>query len=48
VLSPAERRVSRWNACYWEADSGGDGKGADDPGAWLLGYWLGVYHGYLK
>lgn len=48
VLSPAERRVSRWNACYWEADNGGNGTGADDPGAWLLGYWLGVYHGYLK
>ena len=47
VLSPAERRVTRWNACYWEADSGGEGRGADDPGAWLLGYWLGVYHGFL-
>jgi len=48
VLSPAERRVSRWNACYWEADNNGNGMGADDPGAWLLGYWLGVYHGYIR
>ena len=48
VLSPAERGVTRWNACYWEADTIGEGRGADDPGAWLIGYWLGVYHGYLR
>ncbi len=47
VLAASERRITRWNADVWETDGGGDGTNEDDPGAWLLGYWLGVYHGYI-
>jgi hypothetical protein len=48
VLSPAERTQSRWNANPWEADWGHDGRREDDGVAWLVAYWLGVYHGYLS
>jgi hypothetical protein len=47
VLSPAERTQARWNANPWNADWGGDGRREDDGVAWLVAYWLGVYHGFL-
>lgn len=47
VLPISERYLHRWNSNPWEADGGGDGREYDDGGAWLLGYWLGVYYGYL-
>jgi Two component regulator propeller len=47
VLSPAERSQARWNANPWKADWGNDGRVEDDGVAWLVAYWLGVYHGFL-
>jgi hypothetical protein len=47
VLSPAERTQARWNANPWNPDWGHDGRREDDGVAWLVAYWLGVYHGYL-
>jgi hypothetical protein len=47
VLSPAERTQARWNANPWNGDWGGDGRREDDGVAWLVSYWLGVYHGFL-
>jgi hypothetical protein len=48
VLSPAERTQSRWNASPWTADWGNDGRVEDDGVAWLVAYWLGIYHGYIS
>ena len=47
VLSPAERTHGRWNANPWAADWGDDGRREDDGVAWMVAYWMGVYHGYL-
>ena len=47
VLSPAERSQARWNANPWAADWGNDGRVEDDGVAWIVAYWLGVYHGLL-
>ncbi len=47
VLPPDERRVMRWNGNPFELDGGG-GHGEDDPGAWLLPYWMAVYHGFIE
>jgi hypothetical protein len=48
VLSPAERTQARWNANPWNADWGDNGRREDDGVAWLVAYWLGVYHGFLS
>jgi hypothetical protein len=48
VLSPAERTQERWNANPWRPDWSGDGRHEADGVAFSLGYWLGVYHGYLS
>jgi hypothetical protein len=48
VLSAAERTQSRWNASPWSADWGHDGRSEDDGVAWMVAYWLGVYHRYLS
>ncbi|HZP84491.1 MAG TPA: hypothetical protein VFB21_22845, partial [Chthonomonadaceae bacterium] len=47
VLSSAERPLKRWNASPWTADGGSDGLLEHDGSAWLIGYWLGVFHGYI-
>ena len=47
VLPPDERRVMRWNGNPFELD-GGSGFGEDDPGAWLLPYWMARYHGLIE
>lgn len=48
VLSPAERRLARWNSDPWEPDGGGTGNSEEEGAAWLLGYWLGVHHGMIE
>ena len=48
VLPISERSQGRWNSNPWIADVGGDGRHEHDGVAWSLGYWLGVYHGYLR
>jgi Two component regulator propeller len=47
VLPISERALHRWNGNPFDADAGGDGRTLDDGAAWLLGYWVGVYYGYL-
>lgn len=47
VLPASERFLKRWNGNPWTADGGSDGKLEHDGSTWLIGYWLGVYHGYL-
>lgn len=47
VLPISERSLHRWNGNPWSPDGGSDGRSYDDGAAWLLGYWAGVYYGYL-
>jgi hypothetical protein len=48
VLPVSERFLKRWNASPWDADGGSDGLQEHDGTTWLIGYWLGVYHGYIS
>ena len=48
VLPISERSQGRWNSNPWIADGGGNGRHEHDGVAWSLGYWLGVYHGFLS
>jgi len=47
VLPASERRLMRWNGNPWHPDGGSGGRGEEDATAWLLGYWLGRYHGII-
>lgn len=47
VLPASERSQGRWNSSPWTPDEGGNGRSEHDGVAWTIGYWLGVYHGYL-
>jgi len=47
VLPISERALHRWNGNPFSPDGGSDGRTYDDGAAWLLGYWAGVYYGYL-
>ena len=47
VLPISERALQRWNGNPFEADGGAEGRVYDDGAAFLLGYWAGVYYGYL-
>ncbi len=48
LLPPDERPIMKWNANPFVVDGGRDGRGEDDGAFFLLPYWLGRYHGYLK
>ena len=49
TLLPAdERPVMKWNGNPFIVDGGGAGRSEDDGGFFLLAYWLGRYHGFLK
>lgn len=48
VLPADEREFVKWNANPYLPDSGGDGREEDDGAAYLLPYWMGRYHGFLK
>jgi hypothetical protein len=48
VLPPDERPMSKWNGNPYRPD-GGDGANSEDEGVFfLLPYWMGRYHGWLK
>lgn len=48
ALSPAERRLMRWNGNPYQPDGGTpDGRSEEDGSAWLLPYWMGRYHGLI-
>ena len=48
VVPSSERFVKRWNGNPWQADGGSQGLLEQDGSTWLIGYWMGVYHGYIK
>lgn len=48
LLPPDERPVMRWNANPFVIDGGNGGRSEDDGAAFLLPYWLGRHHGFLK
>ncbi|MBL9189429.1 MAG: hypothetical protein JNK23_18245 [Opitutaceae bacterium] len=49
TLLPAdERPVMRWNANPFVVDGGKGGRAEDDGAAFLLPYWLGRHHGFLR
>ncbi len=48
LLPPDERPVMRWNANPFIVEGGNDGREEDDGAAFLLPYWLGRYHKFLR
>jgi len=47
VLAPDERPVEKWNSNPHIPD-GGSGHFEDDGAYFLLAYWMGRYHGWVK
>jgi len=48
VLPADERNWGKWNGNPYYPDGGGDGRYEDDGASWLLGYWMGRYHGFIS
>ena len=48
ALAPDERAVAKWNSDPYIPDGGGNGAGEDDGAYFLLPYWMGRYHGWVK
>ncbi len=48
LLPPDERPAIKWNANPFVVDSEGGGSGEEDGAAFLLPFWMGRYHGFLK
>ena len=48
LLPPDERPVMRWNANPFVVDGGNGGRSEDDGAAFLLPYWMGRYHKFLR
>jgi hypothetical protein len=48
LLPPDERPVMKWNSNPFVVDGGSGGMAEDDGAAFLLPYWMGRYHGFLK
>ena len=48
VLPVQERHFSHWNHDPWWLDTGGDGRGLASGAVFLLPYYMGLYHGFLK
>lgn len=48
VLAPDERPIAKWNSNPYRPDGGGNGNGEDDGAFFLLPYWMGRYHGWVK
>ena len=48
VLAPDERAVAKWNSNPYRPDGGNGGRGEDDGSYFLLPYWMGRYHGWVK
>jgi len=48
VLAPDERAVEKWNSNPYRPDAGSDGRGEDDGAYFLLPYWMGRHHGWVK
>ena len=48
LLPPDERPVMKWNGNPFVVDGGNGGRGEDDGTAFLLPYWMGRHHGFLR
>lgn len=48
VLPVDERHVTFWNHDPWRLDTGGEGRVLADGSAFLLPYYLGLYHGLIQ
>lgn len=48
ILPGDERNFDRWNRNPYYPDAGKGGNYRDDGGSWLLGYWMGRYHGFIS
>ena len=48
VPAPDERPMSKWNSNPYRPDSGGGGNAEDDGAFFLLPYWMGRYHNWVK
>ena len=43
-----ERFIQHWNKNPWELDGGGAGNELADGGSFLLPYYMGLYHGFIR
>ncbi|MGC8883617.1 MAG: hypothetical protein ACP5UT_12340 [Bryobacteraceae bacterium] len=48
VIPADERYFSHWNHDPWQLDTGGEGRTLADGTVFLLPYYLGLHHGFLK
>ena len=48
VLPIDERYVNHWNHDPWRLDQGGNGRELASGAAFLLPYYMGRYHGFLR
>ena len=48
VLPIDERYVDHWNHDPWQLDYPGDGRHLADGAAYLLPYYMGLYHGFVR
>lgn len=47
TFPPRETEPLRWDHWLMQADGGTGGRDVVEPGAWLLAYWMGRYHGFI-
>jgi len=48
TISVAETHFNHWNADLWRLDTGGDGRTLASGTVFLLPYYQGLYHGFIK
>ncbi|MCK5134226.1 MAG: hypothetical protein KAR19_00445 [Bacteroidales bacterium] len=48
LVPPSERGIMRWDNNPWQAVQGDGGYTESDGVYWLLAYWMGRYHGFIK
>jgi hypothetical protein len=48
VLAIDERYVNHWNHDPWQLDQGGNGQELGSGASFLLPYYMGLYHGFVK
>lgn len=47
-LPPDEKPMGKWNSNPYQLDSASGGRSEEDGALFLLPYWMGRYHGYIK
>ena len=48
VIPVDECHFNHWNRNPWDPDTGGDGRTLSDGTVFLLPYYMGLYHGFIK